>query len=230
MIDVLHLSARADALSATREWGDDMLDRHPVLRLSPDPLRWVVKRTGRRRACRSGEALPPGEAVVGFVLSGALGVFDARGLACVSLLGPGATYGWETAFAPLVDSHRLALLDSSWIEAPVSGIRDAMGSSWLEHVFARHALDRITRLKADSACHAAHAIPLRTANLILRLHEAGGAEVRTTQSSLAAAMGVQRTSVNAAVKALENEGAVSLTRGRIQILSVERLADAACGC
>jgi CRP-like cAMP-binding protein len=209
---------------------DPLLDRHPVLRLLPDALREVVRREGRSYGCNSADSLTAESPVVGFVISGALATFDPCGLACVSLLGPGATFGWETAFAPAAGGRRLALLDSTWIETPVSGLRGAMGSGWLEHIFAHHALDRIQRLQADSACHAVHPVTRRTANLIRRLAQAGGSDLRTTQSAIAEAMGVQRTSVNAAVKALEKEGALCLRRGRIQITCADRLAQAACGC
>ncbi|QBX38109.1 Crp/Fnr family transcriptional regulator [Brevundimonas sp. S30B] len=230
MLDGLDPSPAARAGPAP--WGvtDDMLDHHPVLRLLPAPLRDVVRSQGRTCACASGDRLSEVSPVVGFVFSGALAAFDDRGLACVDLMGPGATFGWETAFAPPPGGLRLALLDSRWIETPVIGLRDAMGAAWLEHVFARHAVDRIHRLKAESACHAVHAVPARAANLIRRLFQAGGPDVRTTQSAMAEAMGVQRTSVNAAVKALEKDRVVSLRRGRIKVLCAERLSRAACGC
>jgi CRP-like cAMP-binding protein len=230
MLDALDLSSPAFPCPAARGLTDEVLDRHPVLRLLPDALRDVVRREGRLCACESGESVMSASPVVGFVLDGALAAFDDRGLACVDLLGPGATFGWETAFAPSPGGRRLALLDSTWIETSVNGIRDVMGSDWLEHAFARHALDRIHRLQTDSACHAVHSVTTRAAKLIRRLYHAGGADVRTTQSAIAEAMGVQRTSVNAAVKTLEKDGAVSVRRGRIQILCADRLTRAACGC
>jgi CRP-like cAMP-binding protein len=230
MLDALYLPSTARPSPAPPSLTDDQLDRHPVLRLLPEALRDVVRHQGRLCACRSGDSPFQAAPVVGFVLSGALAGFDDRGLACVDLMGPGSTFGWETTFAPPSGARRLALLDSRWIETPAGGIRDAMGAAWLEHVFARHAVDRIHRLKADSACHAVHAVPARAANLIRRLAQADGPDVRTTQSALAEAMGVQRTSVNAAVKALEKDGVVTLRRGRIQVLCAERLSGAACGC
>ncbi|MFN4040263.1 MAG: Crp/Fnr family transcriptional regulator [Brevundimonas sp.] len=230
MLDALAFTSPSVAVSTAFGLTDELLDRHPVLRLLPHALRDSTRREGRLCACESGDNLFATSPVVGFMLSGTLATFDDRGLACVSLLGPGATFGWETAFAPASGGRRLALLDSCWIETPVRGLRDAMGAAWLEHVFARHALDRIQRLQADSACHAVHPVTRRAANLIRRLYQAAGPDVRTTQSAIAEAMGVQRTSVNAAVKALERAGAVSLRRGRIQILCHERLAGAACGC
>lgn len=57
-----------------------------------------------------------------------------------------------------------------------------------------------------------------------------GPEVRTTQSVIAQSMGVQRTSVNAAMESLEHDGTVRLGRGRIEVLHLDGLGTAACGC
>lgn len=105
-----------------------------------------------------------------------------------------------------------------------------MDEAWLEHVFARHALDHLTRLQSEAACNAVHAVPARIANRLRRLCLLTGPQVRTTQSVIAQSMGVQRTSVNAAMKALERDGAFRLGRGRIEVLDLDRLATAACGC
>jgi CRP-like cAMP-binding protein len=105
-----------------------------------------------------------------------------------------------------------------------------MGTAWVERVFARHALNRLTALQAASACHAVHAVPERVANLIRRLSEVSDADVRTTQAALARAVGVQRTSVNASVKMLERAGAVAVWRGRMRVKCPTTLSRMACGC
>ena len=169
--------------------------------------------------------------MVGFVLAGGLAVFDRRELACVHLLQPGATFGWEACLAPQPSGvPLLALVGSTWIELPAADLATTMGGGWVERVFARHALDRLSALQAASACHAVHAVPERVANLIRRLSQASDADVRTTQAALAQAVGVQRTSVNASVKALERAGALTVWRGRMRIKCPATLSRLACGC
>lgn len=207
-----------------------LLDRHPVLRASPSRLREGVSEDGRLNRCASGHSVVT-ESAVGFVLRGCLAVFDRRDLACVHLLGPGSTFGWEAALVSgQTPVHLLALLDSDWIELPASVPITAMGTGWVERVFARHALDRMGALQAASACHAVHGVPERVANLIRRLSQVSEADVRTTQAALAKAVGVQRTSVNAAVKTLERAGAVKVWRGRMRISCPATLSHLACGC
>lgn len=230
MLDGLELSPELEAVLRPACPMEAALERHPVLRLFPDALRADVRREGALRAAVAGQGAE-GAPVVGFVLRGCLAAFDSKGLACVSLLLPGSMFGWEAALSPAHYPRRLlALLDCDWVEMPAETVRRTMGAEWIEHVFARHALDRLGRLQADAACHAVHSVPLRAANLIRRLYLAGGCEVRTTQAALARAMGVQRTSVNAAVKALERDGAVAIRRGQLQIIDPEKLERFSCGC
>ncbi len=209
---------------------ESVLNGHPVLRASPPALQERVCAHGRMRQGASGErVLSQGQ--VGFVLKGALAVFDQRELACVHLLEPGATFGWEACLSPSPSGvPLLALTDSVWIELPAEEPATTMGTGWVERVFARHALDRLSALQAASACHAVHAVPERVANLIRRLSQTSDGDVRTTQAALAQAVGVQRTSVNASVKTLERAGALSVWRGRMRIKCHATLNAMACGC
>lgn len=203
---------------------------HPVLRLMPDEVQDLIRRKGQMRSGRPGDRIE-GRAAVGFVLDGALGAFDRRNLACVDLHGRGAMFGWEAVLASNVHpAGFLALVDTRWIEAPAADLADLMGQGWVEHVFSRHALDRLSRAQAEAACNAVHQVPHRAANWIRRLYEIGGPNLRTTQAILAQALGVQRTSVNAAVKALERDGALKLSRGRMTVTDPARLYRFACGC
>lgn len=207
-----------------------MLDQHPVIRASPQSLRDGISGEGRLNRCVSGHRIVI-EGAVGFVIRGSLAMFDRRDQACVQLLGPGSTFGWEAALVPEPAQVRLlALLDSEWIELPATLPTRTLGTGWVERVFARHALDRLTALEAASACHAVHTVPQRVTNLIRRLSEVSDADVRVTQASLAQAVGVQRTSVNASVKTLERAGALKVWRGRMRVKCSATLNHLACGC
>lgn len=201
-----------------------------VLRLMPDKVQDLIRQKGQSRSLRAGEGVD-GRAAIGFVTEGALGAFDRKNIACVGLHGRGSMFGWEASLASaFVPVRLLPMLDTRWIETPAEDLADLMGQTWIEHVFARHALDRLARIQAEAACNAVHQVPHRTANWVLRLYQIQGAELRTTQAILAQAMGVQRTSINAAVKALERDGAVRLSRGRLIVTDPARLEGFACGC
>lgn len=208
----------------------DAVEHHALLRLMPTKLRDAVVEGGEFHRAETG-TLIPGRSAVRFVLDGVVGAFDPGGLACVGLHGPGSMTGWESALMESTEpAALLPLVATRWVEVPSALIGKAMDEAWLEHVFARHALDRLTRLQSEAACNAVHGVPARVANRVRRLCMLAGPEVRTTQSVIAQSMGVQRTSVNAAMKALEHDGTVRLGRGRIEVLDLDRLETAACGC
>ena len=207
----------------------EAIRHHPVLQLLPQAACAVAHDHGTLRQCAPGEIVDLSDRI-GFVVQGYLATFDANGLACVAHYAPGAMFGLETALTPGASVRLLGMVESVWIDLPASSLSREMGLQWVEHVFARHALGRLTRLQADAACNAVHQIPQRLANLIRRLHTAEGREIRTTQTILGQALGVQRTSVNAALKVLERDGALRLGRGRLIVLDPGKLGRFACGC
>ncbi|MBD3837879.1 MAG: Crp/Fnr family transcriptional regulator [Brevundimonas sp.] len=203
---------------------------HPLLALMPERLQARLRECGQVRELRAGERLA-GRPVVGFVQQGALALVEERVGVSVEMHGAGSIFGWETCLSVAVAPPAfLAVLPTRWIEAPSLALNELMGEAWMEHVFARHALDRLARIQADAACNAVHQVPQRAADWIQALCRIAGPELRTTQAILARALGVQRTSVNAAMKLLERDGAVRLSRGRLLVLDPDRLAHSACGC
>jgi hypothetical protein len=127
MFDTLSRVDPASARPERHALDEALMDRHPVLRASPNPLRDRVSEAGRLHRCGSGERVVS-EGAVGFVLRGSLAVFDRQELACVHLLGPGSTFGWEAALAPEQSgTPLLGLLDSEWIELPATVPTRAMG-------------------------------------------------------------------------------------------------------
>lgn len=203
---------------------------HPVFALFPPPIRRLISREGQLRSAAPGEGVKSSN-VVGFVVEGVLGVFDTRSLACVALQGPGSTFGWEATITHVRPSAISPFVETRWVELDADRLRQEADGAWLEHVFARHAVDRIQTLQAEAACAAAHPVPQRTARLLARLHSmVGTRDVRTTEAILARAIGVQRTSVNAALKTLERDEAIKLQRGRIRVLNTARLNSGCCGC
>lgn len=208
----------------------DALKTHAVLRLLPEAAQALVAEAGEVRRLDAGRRLPTA-AGIAFVLSGVLAAFDRKELAAVTLHGPNTLFGLETALAHAPAPRRLmAMTDAVWIAVPAPQLLERMGSTWIEHVFARQALDRLERLQSQLACTAVHPVGQRAANWIRRLDALCPREIRTTQAILAEAMGVQRTSINAAVKALESEGVLRVSRGRLTVTDPLRLARLSCGC
>ena len=85
--------------------------------------------------------------------------------------------------------------------------------------------------KQLAACNAVHALDGRLANWLLQARDCtGSASISVTQAFLSEWLGVQRTSVTMAEAALMRAGVVRQRRGRVEILDLEGLEQAACDC
>ncbi|HEV7352227.1 MAG TPA: helix-turn-helix domain-containing protein [Brevundimonas sp.] len=231
MFDVTPPSTEQLRCSPSARPEREALARHPVLIALPQALQDAAHAQGRLIHQATGQRRTTGGSL-GFLIEGALAVYDERNLACIERLGTGATFGWETALTTRTSEQELlALLDTSWLAIPAALPAQVMGISWVERMFGRHALDRLRRIQSLSACQVVHAVSARTATLIQQLATSSATEeIRTTQAALADALGVQRTSVNAAIKDLEAAGAVRVRRGSLRITCASTLACFACGC
>lgn len=102
------------------------------------------------------------------------------------------------------------------------GLRDAL---------SRYADCLIAQILQSVACNALHALEPRLCRWLLTAQDrAGGATVPLTQEVLAELLGVQRTTVSAAARALQERGVIRTGRGRIEVLDRRALRAAACPC
>jgi CRP-like cAMP-binding protein len=80
-------------------------------------------------------------------------------------------------------------------------------------------------------CNTFHPAKARLARSLLMMRDGTGADLLgITQELLAGVLGLSRTTVTEAARALQSAGAISYRRGLVQVVSSDRLADAACEC
>jgi CRP-like cAMP-binding protein len=115
---------------------------------------------------------------------------------------------------------------------PTHRLQEAkLRSPALADLFARYADVLLAQMMQSSACNALHSIDQRLCRWLLSTHDrANDATIRLTQETLADMLGVQRTTVTAVAKALQDEGLIRTGRGRIEILDRPRLEHRACEC
>src|SRR3954468_20530232 len=65
---------------------------------------------------------------------------------------------------------------------------------------------------------------------LLRMRDLAGEELPLTQEFLGQMMGVRRTSVSLVANTLQKAGLISYRRGRVRIVNVEGIREAACEC
>ena len=80
------------------------------------------------------------------------------------------------------------------------------------------------------ACNTFHAIENRAARWLLTAQDRAGDRIVLTQEALAGLLGVQRTTVNAVARALQDEGLITTRRGAIQVVDRAGLKRRSCEC
>jgi CRP-like cAMP-binding protein len=172
------------------------------------------------------------EPMVRFIVSGAVGIFPAPGSSCVALMGPGNLHGLDRCFAGPAQEHLVALMDVEIIETPAEAFCAATGRAWTERMFGHQATGRLRAMAAEAACGTRHTVARRTARWLAKLSRASNPprRIEMTQALLAEVLGVQRTTVNAELCALQAQGVISTVRGSVTVLSENGLKAAACDC
>lgn len=118
------------------------------------------------------------------------------------------------------------------LRVPAAALRKRVEeSASLRQLLLGVASDYQTQAALGVACASLHAIAPRLAKFILIVSERTGTDqMHLTQEDMAALLGVQRTTVNAAALELKQAGVISYSRGVIQITDRARLTRAACEC
>jgi DNA-binding transcriptional regulator YhcF (GntR family) len=80
------------------------------------------------------------------------------------------------------------------------------------------------------ACNTFHPIEQRAARWLLTAQDRAGDRIALTQEALAGLLGVQRTTVNAVVRLLQQEGLIATRRGAIQVVERVGLKRRSCEC
>ena len=101
----------------------------------------------------------------------------------------------------------------------------------LHHVLQRYTQALFGQLAVNVGCNRAHPVEERLPRWLLMTHDrVGRDEFQLTQEFVAQMLGVRRATVNQAALALQEQGLISYSRGRMTILDRERLEGASCEC
>jgi CRP-like cAMP-binding protein len=101
----------------------------------------------------------------------------------------------------------------------------------LHELVLRYLNVMITQIQQSSICHRFHTIEQTLSRWLLAVHDqANSNTLYLTQQAIAHALGVPRTGITVAAGALQTTGAIRYSRGKIVILSRERLESRSCEC
>jgi DNA-binding transcriptional regulator YhcF (GntR family) len=103
-------------------------------------------------------------------------------------------------------------------------------SPFVANLFCRFSDYLLSQVMQSVACNAFHTIEQRAARWLLQAQDRTGDRIELTQQGLAGLLGVQRTTVNAVIQALDREGLVMTGRGVIRVADRAGLKRRSCEC
>lgn len=117
------------------------------------------------------------------------------------------------------------------LRIPMQPLEDAkMRSGHIRNLFCRFSDYLLSQVMQTVACNSFHSIEQRAARWLLTAQDRAGDSIELTQEALAGLLGVQRTTVNAAVRILQDEGLIGIRRGSIRVLDRAGLKRRSCEC
>ncbi len=105
------------------------------------------------------------------------------------------------------------------------------GNPAFKHRLSLFTEQLMGEMRQSAACLARHEVDARMSRWLLRCQDRiGGEEIPLTQDFMGHMLGVQRSTVSEVASALERDGLITYTRGRITILDRAGLERRACEC
>jgi CRP-like cAMP-binding protein len=128
-------------------------------------------------------------------------------------------------------SKSVVLVGGPAFRLPMNVLEDAkQRSGFIANLFCRFSDYLLAQVMQSAACNAFHSIPERTARWLLHAQDRAGDRIELTQEALAGLLGVQRTTVNAVIGSLLDDGLVAIGRGVVRVTDRAGLMGRACEC
>jgi CRP-like cAMP-binding protein len=189
---------------------------------------------------RSGEVLfEPGTDLpathfpcAGTVVAIVIGVADGRMVEV-------ATIGKEGAVGGIVSGGKAPAYGRAVVQVPGFALRVDLKaleaakarSPHIRDLFCRYADALLAQVMQSVACNAFHPLEARCCRWLLTAQDrAGGNQIPLTQEYLAEMLGVQRTTVSAVARMLQDQGLIRYRRGTIQIVDRAAIEKRSCEC
>ena len=128
-------------------------------------------------------------------------------------------------------SRAQCLVGGPALRVPMKALEEAKNRSpFIANLFCRFSDYLLAQVMQSAACNVFHSIPERAARWLVLAQDRAGDRIELTQEAFAGLLGVQRTTVNAVVRSLEDEGLITIGRGRILVTDRAGLKRRSCEC
>jgi CRP-like cAMP-binding protein len=170
---------------------------------------------------------PVGETMVsmGVELAG------GRSVEVASIGREGAVGGIISCGSAPAFSRAVVLVGGPAMRLPMKMLETAkQRSGFVNNLFCRFSDYLLAQVMQSVACNAFHSIPERAARWLLHAQDRAGERIELTQEGFADLLGVQRTTVNAVIRSLQEEGLIATGRGVVRIVDRPGLRQRSCEC
>ena len=156
---------------------------------------------------------------------------DGRSVQVASIGREGAVGGIVSCGHAPVFADAKVMVGGPALRASLTALEEVKSrSSFVGNIFCRFADYLLAEVMQSAACSTFHSIQQRAARWLLTAQDRAGDRIELTQEALADLLGVQRTTVNAVVRSLQDLGLISARRGRVIVVDRAGLKRHACEC
>src|SRR5689334_24423365 len=128
-------------------------------------------------------------------------------------------------------SRAQVLVPGPAFRVPMEILEDAKNRSpFIANLFCRFSDYLLAQVMQSVVCNSFHSIPERAARWLLHAQDRAGDRIELTQEAFAGLLGVQRTTVNAVIRELLDEGLITTGRGVIRVSDRAGLKRRSCEC
>ncbi len=125
----------------------------------------------------------------------------------------------------------VAQIGGSAMRISAEALREAFNRGGvLQDVLLRYMQAVVTQMCQTAACNHLHTIEERLSRWLLTIHDRVAGEIPLTHELISRRLGIHRSSVNEAARALRSEGMISYRRGIITIIDHNALSSITCEC
>jgi len=218
----------ADAFSGNRLLATFPGELHGQIQDSLEIVELELGRTILRRGAEVGHSIFPFGTTM---ISMAVDLNDGRSVEVASIGREGAVGGIISCGHVPAFTRAEVIVAGPAARVPMRVIEDAKrGSAHLRNLFCRYSDYLLAQIMQTVACNSFHPIEARAARWLLTAHDRAGNRLELTQESLAGLLGVQRTTINAVARELQDEGLITTRRGVIEVHDREGLMRRSCEC
>ena len=156
---------------------------------------------------------------------------DGRSVEVASIGREGAVGGIVSCGHAPAFSRAVVTVAGPAVRLPMELIEQAKSESGhMRNLFCRYADYLLAQIMQTVACNSFHPIEARAARWLLTAQDRAGDRLELTQEALAGLLGVQRTTVNAVARELQDRGLITTRRGTIEVLDRDGLIAMSCEC